>query len=156
MTLVISHLLPAVSALHPYPLCTGLCSSLSYLSLTHLEWWHSYSLFWVYFKARGGISKEGICLLLLLLIPYSSFFSLQDDWCVFNKNEYFCLGTGQICPREMIQVCDWGAGNDGRHLVRISQCCYFWPASEKLSDKTLALVLKSLSFESNQTMGIDL
>lgn len=54
MTLVISHLSPAVSALHPYPLCTGLCSSLFYLSLTHLEWWHSYSLFCVYFKARGG------------------------------------------------------------------------------------------------------
>lgn len=95
--LVIAHLLPAVSALHPYPLCTGLCSSLFYLSLTHLEWWHSYSLFCAYFKARGGVSKEGICLLTATTNSLQ-FFLFPARWLVcFDKNEYFCLDIGQIC-----------------------------------------------------------
>lgn len=37
----------------------------------------------------------------------------------FDKNEYCCLGAGQTCPREIIQVCSWGAGNDGRDFVSI-------------------------------------
>lgn len=156
MTLVISHLLPAVSSLHPYPLCTGLCSSLSYLSLTHLEWWHSYSLFCIYFKARGGVSKEGICLLAAatkekILTVFTA------RWLVcFDKNEYFCLGIGQICPREMIQVCGWRVGNDGIDLVRIHDAITSHQLLESYQIKTLVLVLKSLSLKSNQTMGIDL
>jgi len=51
MTLLTSHLLPAASALNPYPLCTGLCSSFFYSPLTPLVWWDSYSLFWSYFKS---------------------------------------------------------------------------------------------------------
>lgn len=44
-------------------------------------------------KAQGRVSKEGICLLLLLVIPYSSFFSLQDGWCVLIKMSIVVLVT---------------------------------------------------------------
>lgn len=133
MTLVITHLLPAASALYPYPLCTGLCSSLFYLSVTPLEQWRSYFLI---LKARKVVSKEGICPLLLLVIPYSSFYSLQEGWSVLIKMSILVLVLVKHSQERSFK-CGWGAGNDGRDLVSIWWCYYFWPASWKSSSKTL-------------------
>lgn len=155
MTLLISHLLPAASALHPYPLCTSLCSSLFFYH------WHLWSgdvlipFFGLILKARGGISKEGVCLLLLLVIPYSSFFSLQDGWCVLIKMSIVLILVKHACERWFKYV-GWGAGNGRRDLVSIWWYYYFWPASWKSSVKTLALILKLLNLETNHTMGIGL
>lgn len=83
------------------------------------------------------------------------FFLLSARWLVcFDKNECCCLGDSQRCPRKMVQVCGWEAGNGGRDLISIWWYCCFWPVHE--SHQTLALILKLVNFETNQIMEIGL
>lgn len=60
-------------------------------------------------------------MLTTITINFVPFVLFTARWLVcFDKNGYFCLGTGQIYRREIIQACGWGAGSNGRDLVRIS------------------------------------